>query len=132
MLRNLHASFQQLCYILPDKPCKNIQCTKNKSYFYSVLPLKHNFIYFWLCWVFIAVWAFLSRSEQGLLQLQCTGFCCGARALQCVSFRSCGSPTQEHRFNSCGAWAQLPRRVSSFWMKDQIHVSCTGRWILYH
>ena len=31
------------------------------------------FIYFWLCWVFAAVWTFSSCSEQGLLS-SCSGF----------------------------------------------------------
>ena len=26
-----------------------------------------NFIYFWLCWVFVAAWAFSSCGEWGLL-----------------------------------------------------------------
>ena len=45
------------------------------------------FIYFWLCWVFAAVWAFSSCRVWGLLfvvvcRLHCGGFsCCGARAL---------------------------------------------------
>ena len=67
MLRNLHAHFNSFVTFYQINPVKIFNAQKKKSYFYSVLPLKHNFIYFWLCWVFIAVWAFLSRSEQGLL-----------------------------------------------------------------
>ena len=54
----------------------------------SVLGLLKIFIYFWLCWVFIAKWAFSSCSEQGLLSSgnvqasHCGGFsCCEAHAL---------------------------------------------------
>ena len=48
-----------------------------------------NFLvnYFWLCWVFIAVWAFLYLQQAGhTLWLRCTGFsswcfsCCRAQA----------------------------------------------------
>ena len=34
-----------------------------------------RFIYFWLCWVFVAAQAFLWLQQAGApLQLQCTGF----------------------------------------------------------
>ena len=36
------------------------------------------FIYFWLCWLFIAVWAFSSCSEWGLLSS------CSAQVSYCV------------------------------------------------
>ena len=56
----------------------------------------NSFIYFWLCWVFVTVQAFLC-GEWGLLSSNgaCGGFsCCGAQAL-------------EHRFSSCGTQAYL-------------------------
>ena len=58
---------------------------------------KNNFIYFWLCWVFVAVRAFSSFGDQGLLSScgvqasHCGGFsCCQARALGILGFGSCG------------------------------------------
>ena len=43
--------------------------------FSSIFFLKNNFIYFWLCWVFIAVWAFLlSQQAESTLSLWCVGF----------------------------------------------------------
>ena len=64
------------------------------------------FIYFWLCWVFVAVCrlALVAASE---------GFsCCGARALGARAsvvvargLSSCGSRALERRLSSCGARA---------------------------
>ena len=62
-------------------------------------------IYFWLCCIFIAAWAFL--------QLWCTGFslsgfcCCRAWAQGHTGFSSCGSQAQKCRLNSCGEWTYL-------------------------
>ena len=77
---------------------------------------KNNFlIYFWLCWVFVAVKAFLQLQRVGItLQLWCTGFHgsgfpgCGAWALGCTGFSSCSSRALQCRLSSCGACAQLP------------------------
>ena len=58
------------------------------------------YFYFWLCWVFVALWAFPS-CELGLLPSCSVGAshrggcsCCGARALGCMGFSSCGSRAQ--------------------------------------
>ena len=40
-------------------------------------------------------------------------------------FSICGSQALEHRLNRCGL-------VGSSWIRDQIHVSCIGKWILDH
>ena len=77
------------------------------------------FIYFWLCWVFVAV--------RGLSLVAMSGatLCCSARASRCSGFScrraralgvwasvvvarglsSCGLWAPEHRLSSCGAWA---------------------------
>ena len=47
-----------------------------------------------------------------------------ARGLSSCDFRAL-----EHRLNSCGAHAA--QHVGSSWTREQTHVSCTGRWILY-
>ena len=66
------------------------------------------FIYFWLCWVFVAVWATLVV-VCGLLiavaSLVEHGFQ-GAWLSVVVAqgLRSCSSWAVEHRLNSCGAW----------------------------
>ena len=41
-------------------------------------------------------------------------------------------------FSSCSSWALDTgsvgevHRLSCYWARDQAHVFCTGRWILYH
>ena len=56
------------------------------SAFFVCLFVKDLYIYFWRCWVFVAVWVFCSFDVQGLL-------CCGV-------WVSHGSG-----FSHCGAWA---------------------------
>ena len=65
------------------------------------------FIYFWLCWVFVAACGlFSSCNERGLLFLAVHGLLiavvsrCGARALGVWA-----SVVVAHRLSSCGTWA---------------------------
>ena len=67
---------------------------------------------FWLCWVFVAVWAFLSLQWAGDALLcrvrasRCSGFSCSrSQAPERSGLSSCSSWALEHRLNSCGAWA---------------------------
>ena len=68
------------------------------------------FIYFWLCWLFVAACGLSLVVARG-------GFsCCGAPALGAQAsvvvtcgLRSCGSWALERRLSSCGAWALLLR-----------------------
>ena len=61
-------------------------------------PKISSFRYFWLCWVFIATWAF-SSCEWGLL---CS---CSVRASHCGG-SSCGLWALGHSgFSSCDSWA---------------------------
>ena len=39
----------------------------------EIFSFKKTVIYFWLCWVSVALWT-LSRGEQGLLSLESAGF----------------------------------------------------------
>ena len=85
--------------------------------------LKKNFIYFWLCWVFVAACGLSLVVASGGYSCccaqasHCGGFsCCGARALGTRAsvvvahgLSSCGSRALERRLSSCGAWAQLLR-----------------------
>ena len=101
--------------------------------------IKKKIIYFWLRWVFVAVWAFPSCDKQRLMSScnawasDCSGFsCCGEWALEHLDFRSCGSWGLEHRLNSCGTQAWFaPRHVGSSLIRDGTLVSSTGRRILY-
>ena len=109
---------------------------QSQSYFLKNL-FCFQFIYFCLCWVFIAVHGLsLVAAGRDYSSLQCAGFslqwlsCCGAgalgvwasvvvarglsscgtRALEC-RLSSCGSWAVEHRLSSCGARAQLLRSM---------------------
>ena len=62
---------------------------------------KDLFIYFWLCWVFVATRAFSSCSEWELFSsccaqaAHCPGFCCSrVWALECAGFGSCVAGSQ--------------------------------------
>ena len=78
-----------------------------KKYFYL-------FIYFWLCWVFIATCGLsLVVASGSYSSLRCTGFSLqwllllqstGSRH---AGFGSCGSRALEHRLNSCGTRASF-------------------------
>ena len=105
---------------------------------FSVIFLKnlHLFIYFWLCWVFVAMRRLsLAAASRGYSSLQCAGFSLrwllfvvehglqvhglqylwlvGSRAqaqqLWRMGFSICGLRALERRLSSCGAWAQLLR-----------------------
>jgi len=48
------------------------------------------------------------------------------------SFSSCGSQALEHRLNSCGTQASCSATCGILPDQGSNHVSCIGRWILYH
>ena len=113
-----------------------------------VIYQTRNFFFFlWLCWVFTAARAVLSCGEWGLRSScdvwasHCSGFFCfGAQALWCMSFSSCSTWAQQLWFPGSRVQAQQLRdpglvakwQVGSYWIRDQTHVSCTGRWIPYY
>ena len=70
---------------------------------------------------------FSTRSEWGLLSsVVCGDFsCCGAQALRCVGFSNCAAGAH------CSA-ARSALICSSIPVRDWTHVSCIGRWVLYH
>ena len=50
-----------------------------------------------------------------------------------VGFSSFCSRAPTAWLNSCGHWLIVALRyVGSSWTRDRTHVSCIGRWILYH
>ena len=77
------------------------------------------FIYFWLCWVFVAVCGLslvaasggysslrcMGFSLQWLLLLQSTALGTWASVVVAHGLSSCGLQTVEHRLSSCGARA---------------------------
>ena len=73
------------------------------------------FIYFWLCWVFVATQAFLQlqrvRAPLQLRSSHCGGFsCCRAWALRCTGFSSCD--TQAQQLQLLGSRAQVAHGLS--------------------
>ena len=76
------------------------------------------FIYFWLCWVFVAVHGLsLVVAKGGYSLLRCTAFSLRWLLLlrsmgsRCTGFSSCGMLALERRLSSCGAQAQLLRSM---------------------
>ena len=86
------ASLNTVIWLL-EAQCKNI--FGSLSIAINWICLKKCLIYFWLCWVFIALCRLSSCSEHGLLSS------CAAQASRCHGFCSCGATS-----SSCGAWAQ--------------------------
>ena len=73
-------------------------------FFFFFFNKFHLFIYFWLCWVFVAACGLsLVVASGGYSLLQCAGFLLRWLLL----LRSTGSRCAG--FSSCGAWAQLLR-----------------------
>ena len=64
-------------------------------------PLLKNFIYFWLCWVFLAARGLSLVATSGVYtSLRCTGFSLWwLLLLQSTGSRRAG-------FSSCGTWAR--------------------------
>ena len=105
------------------------------------------FIYFWLCWGFVAVPAFLWWGESGVLS-GCNAQVLIAGASLVVEdrlqgmpasvvgthgLRSCSSWALEHRLSTCGAQALVAlSHIESSETEDQTHISCIGRRIPYH
>ena len=92
------------------------------------------FIYFWLCWVFVAVRGpFLVAASRGYSSLWCAGF-----SLQW--FLLCSTGSRRTGFSSCGTRAQqlqctglvALRHVGSSQTRAQTRVLCIGRRILNH
>ena len=96
------------------------------------LQIKCVFTYFWLCWVFVAAWAFLWLGWAGLLF---TAVCRLLIVVACLlehglwdrqawvvvahGFSSCSFQALEHKLSSYGAGSAAPRHVGSPWIKDR-------------
>ena len=82
---------------------------------------KFLFIYFWLCCIFIAAWAFFSSllwwgllSSCGAQTSHCKrSSCCGAQAPGHTGFGSCSSRAPEHRLSSSVAYGIFPDQGSN-------------------
>ena len=106
--------------------------------FLIFLLIFFKFIYFWPCWVFVAV--------RGFLQLQCVGFLLRWLLLlqntgsRFTGFSSCGTLAQQLWLMGSRAQAQqlwqtglvVPWHVGSSRTRAQTRVPCIGRRILNH
>ena len=83
----------QLCFGREESSSLMLVCLQHKPSTPDLLFFKKLFIYFWLYWVFFAVWTF---SSGGARASRCGGFsCCGAQALELASFCSCSVWAQQ-------------------------------------
>ena len=115
--------------------------------FFFLIYLFILFIYFWLCWVFVAARGLsLVAASEGHSPLQCAGLSLPWPLL----LQSTGSRRAD--FSSCGMWAQQPwlmgsraqaqqlwhrspvalRHVGSSRTRARTRVPCIGRRILNH
>ena len=90
--------------VYPDLPKETTGKIGKSKFIHLLEPLKKNFFYFWLHWIFIAACGLslvlVSRNYSLVVGhgISSSGSfsCCRARSLKHVSF------------SSCGFWAQLP------------------------
>ena len=83
-------------------------CEQGSNFLINLFTL---FIYFWLCWVFVAACGLsLVAVSRGYSSLRCVGFSlrwllllCSTGS-RCTGVSSCGSQALERRLSSCDAW----------------------------
>ena len=70
-----------------------------KAKAFKYLLLRKKFIYFWLCWVFLAALRLFLAAARGRLPR------CSVRASRCRGFPCRRAQALELELSSCGAWA---------------------------
>ena len=95
-----------------------------------VLKSFYSFIYFWLCWVFIAVLGVsLSCGEQVLLfRVMCGLFTLVAS----LGAQSLGLQQLQHRSSVIVVLGLAPQHVKTSWPRDWIHAPCIDRQFPIH
>ena len=101
--------------------------------------LKKKKFYFWLCWVFIAVFSLSlavasgGYSGWGSKTSHCSVFSLWSKGCKAHKIQ-CGSRALEHRLSSCGTWAELLCGLGDFssQTRDRTCVPCVGRQIPNH
>ena len=111
-------------------------------FFKDIFSYSENSFYFWLCWVSLAIWAFLQFQRMGatlvaecrlLLQWLLLLLSRGSKDSGLQQLQFPGSRTQAHQLWQKGLVAlQRVWPVGSSQIKDRTCVSCIGRYILYH
>ena len=102
----------------------------------EIFSFKKTVIYFWLCWVSVALWT-SSRGEQGLLSLGVLRLLSAAasrrraQALGRAGFSSCSSRALEHRLSCAEVRAIFPDQGSNlcllYCQEDSSPLSHQGR-----
>ena len=127
--------------IMMDKDSRNTLRDARASN--SVAKVQMGNIFYYCMCLFLAVLSLhccagfsLVAMSRSYPSLQCMGF--SLRWLPLL--QSIGS--RVHRIQQCGSWALENQLwytglvgswcVGSSWIRDQTHISCVGRWILYH
>ena len=115
----------------------------SQTLFFKILLFIYLF-YFWLCWVFGAMWALsLVASSRGYSLLVCrllivaASFVAQARghlgfSICSMWLSSCNFWAPEHRLSSCGTWLSCSEVHGLIRNQGWSHVSCVSRWILYY
>ena len=85
-----------------------------------------NYLFFWLCWVFTAAWAFLQLWQEGaILQVECTGF--SLQWLLLLLLQSTGSTVVVHGLScsiGCGIFLdQGSNPCLLHWQADSLLLS---------
>ena len=97
-LRNLHTVLHSAVPIyIPTNKCRRLSFSPHPlqclfSYSSKGTLFKKFFIfiiYFWLCWVFVAVWAFLIPESRDYFSFGAWASHSGEQALGCVKVSSC-------------------------------------------
>ena len=85
---------------------------------FSLVAISGGYLLFAVCGLLTAEASLVAWSEHGL---------------QACDLSSCSSRALEHRLSSFGTGTSLPlQHVGSSWTRNGTHVSCIGRWVLYH
>ena len=98
------------------------------------------FIYFWLCWIFIAAWGFsLVAVSRGYSLLRCAGgFSLWSTGSRHTGFSSCSTPSQQLWYTGLVAPGHVgfsltgdQTDVGGPYIGKPIFIHCTTRWVLH-
>ena len=96
-----------------------------KEYF---LTRHFTYIFFWLCWVFLA-----AHGPFSVVTTEGYSLVVSAKASHCSGFSCCRAWAPESQLSSCGTLGLVAlRHVGSFRTRDGTIVPCIYRQILYH